>query len=157
MGELANLIEAASRANHGRSYQAAADIAARKGVHISKSLIGKNARRVVSLTPLLVQGIAAGYGVSQEDVIRAALKDMGFTISDYTVSPESAIRRDPSLSSEARGMLLAALDAARSSHRVQPFAGAGSRWDVPGVDPDPTDGPGVGGNQNGYERDQLGS
>lgn len=115
MTELSNLIEAASRANHGRSMQAAAELATQRGFPISKSHISKNAQRVVSLTPQLVRGIAAGYGISEEDVIRAALADLGFTVLDYNPSPESALRRDPNLSVEARAMLLAALGAARAA------------------------------------------
>lgn len=125
MSELSNLITAASRANHGRSMQAAADLATQLGFPISKSHISKNAHRIVSVTPQLVRGIAAGYGLSEEDVIRAALADLGFVVMDYNPSPESAIRRDPNLSMEARAMLLAALDAARTD------GGSGARRGLP--------------------------
>lgn len=115
MTELSNLIEVASRANNGRSMQAAADLATRLGFPISKSHISKNVRGIVSITPQVIRGIAAGYGLTEEDVVRAALADLGFAIMDYNPGPESAIRRDPNLSMEARGMLLAALQAARDS------------------------------------------
>lgn len=120
--ELSKLIESASRANRGRSMQAAADLATQRGCPISKSHISKNAKGIESITPQLVRGIAAGYGVTEEDVVRAALADLGFAIMDYNPSPESAIRRDPNLSMEARAMLLAALQAARDSLLV---SGAG--------------------------------
>lgn len=126
MTELSNLIEAASHANNGRSMQAAADLATRLGFPISKSHISKNIHRIVSITPQLVRGIAAGYGVSEEDVVRAALADLGFAIMDYNPSPESAIRRDPNLSMQARAMLLAALQAARARIEDGP-SGAGRR------------------------------
>lgn len=128
MTALSELIEAASRANRGRSMKAAADLATRHGSPISKSHISKNAHRIVSITPQLVRGIAAGYGVSEEDVIRAALTDLGFTVLDYNPSPESAIRRDPNLSVEARAMLLAALDAARAE--LAQSVGAGGVYEV---------------------------
>lgn len=115
MTELGKLIESASRANHGRSMHAAAELATRRGAPISKSHISKNARQVESLTPQLVRGIAAGYGLAVEDVIRAVLADLGFALSDYNPSVESQIRRDPQLSSEAKVILLAATAAARSS------------------------------------------
>lgn len=115
MTELGRLIETASRANHGRSMQDAADLATRLGAPISKSHISKNARRVQSVTPQLIRGIAAGYGIEPEDVVRAALADLGFAIPDYTPSPESAIRRDPDLGVQAKAILLAAVSAARQS------------------------------------------
>lgn len=93
--------------------QAAADLATQRGHAISKSHISKNARLVETVTPQLIHGIAAGYDIPPEDVARAVLADLGFAIGDYNPSPESAIRRDPHLSSEARGILLAAIDAAR--------------------------------------------
>lgn len=111
---LGDLIEAAARANRGRSMQAAADLATQRGAPISKSHISKNSREVDSITPQLIRGIAAGYDIPEDDVARAALEDLGFVIPDYQLSPESALRRDPTLSSEARAMLLAAIGAARS-------------------------------------------
>lgn len=118
MTELGKLIESASRANHGRSMQAAAELATRNGEPISKSHISKNTRKIESLTPQLVRGIAAGYGLAVEDVIRAVLADLGLPISDYNPTVESQIRRDPDLSSESKEMLLAAVAAARSIHRL---------------------------------------
>ena len=115
MTELGKLIESASRANSDRSMQAAAELATQLGCPISKSHISKNARGIVSITPQVVRGIAAGYGLPEEDVVRAALADLGFAIMDYNPAPESALRRDPNLSMEARAMLLAALQAARDS------------------------------------------
>lgn len=94
--------------------QAAADLATRRGAPISKSHISKNARDVDTITPQIIRGIAAGYDIPEDEVARAALEDLGFVIPDFSVSPESAIRRDPTLSSEARAMLLAAIGAARS-------------------------------------------
>jgi hypothetical protein len=117
VGELSKLIDAASRANHGRSMQAAAELATKRGAPISKSHISKNARQVETVTPQLIRGIAAGYEVPEEEVARAVLADLGFVINDYSPSPESAIRRDPGLSSEARAMLLAAIGAARTPSR----------------------------------------
>lgn len=111
--ELGRLIETASRANHGRSMQAASDLATRRGVPISKSLISKVSRKVDTITPLLVRGLAAGYDISEEDIVRAALADLGFPIADYSISPESALIRDPELGAGARTILLAALKAAR--------------------------------------------
>lgn len=111
---LGDLIDAAARANSGRSMQAAADLATKRGAPISKSHISKNSREVDSITPQLIRGIAAGYDIPEDDVARAALEDLGFVIPDYQLSPESALRRDPTLSSEARAMLLAAIGAARS-------------------------------------------
>ena len=113
--ELGKLIEAASRANKGRSVREAARVATKLGAPISASHISKNARNIESVTPQIVRGIAAGYGIPEEDVARAALADLGFTLTDYTVAPESAIRRDPDLSIEAKAILLAALDASRIS------------------------------------------
>lgn len=115
MTRLGELIEAASRANHGRSMQDAADLATSLGAPISKSHISKNARKVQHITPAIIKGIAAGYGVPEEDVARAVLADFGVTLNDYSPTPESAVRRDPDLSSEARAMLLAAIEAARTS------------------------------------------
>lgn len=94
--------------------QAAADLATKRGAPISKSHISKNSREIETITPQIIRGIAAGYDIPEEDVARAALEDLGFTIPDYQLSPESAIRRDPTLSSEARAMLLAAIGAART-------------------------------------------
>lgn len=115
MTELGNLIEAASHANKGRSMQAAADLATLRGFPISKSHISKSAKGILSITPQVVRGIAAGYDVTEEDVVRAALVDLDLAIMDYNPGPESAIRRDPNLSMEARSMLLAALQAARTA------------------------------------------
>jgi hypothetical protein len=115
--ELGKLIDAASRANHGRSQQAAADLATKRGCPISKSLISDNARHVATITPTVVRGIAAGYDLSEEDVARAMLADLGLAIADYNPGVEAAIRRDPDLSIEARAMLLAAFGAARISPR----------------------------------------
>lgn len=117
MGELSKLIKTASRVNNGRSMQAAADLATERGAPISKSHISKNARKIETVTPQLIRGIAAGYGIAPEEVARAVLADLGFVISDYSPSPEAAIYRDPELSSEARAMLLAAIDAARAPSR----------------------------------------
>lgn len=114
MTRLGDLIDAASRANSGRSMQAAADLATERGAPISKSHISKNSRDIETITPQLIRGIAAGYDLPEDDVARAALEDLGFVIYDYQLSPESAIRRDPTLSSEARAMLLAAIGAART-------------------------------------------
>ena len=111
--ELGKLIDDASRANHGRSMQEAADLATSRGAPISKSTISETAREVKSVTPLVIRGIAAGYDVPEEDVARAILADLGFAIEDFKLSPESAIRRDPDLSAQSRAILLAAIDAAR--------------------------------------------
>lgn len=113
MTELRKLIDSAARANHGRSMQNAADLATRLGAPISKSHISKSTRQVESVTPQLVRGIAAGYGLSEEDVIRAMVADLGFSVSDHNPSAESQIRRDPDLSAEAKAILLAAVAAAR--------------------------------------------
>lgn len=118
--ELRRLIDAASRANKGRSMQEAADLATELGAPISKSHISKNARRVQSITPQLIHGVAVGYGVEPEDVIRAALADLGFAIPDYNPSPESSIRRDPDLGVQAKAILLAAIGAARTSVATKP-------------------------------------
>lgn len=130
MTELGKLIASAKRANHGRSLQAAADIATKAGHPISKSYISAAAKGVESITPQLVRGIAAGYGVAQEDVIRAALVDLGFAMSDYNPTAEAAIRRDPDLSSEAKDMLLSALAVARGSvsRGVRRRLGEGAQW-----------------------------
>lgn len=114
MTELGKLIETASRANHGRSMQAAADLATSRGCPISKSLISDASRELLTVTPRLIRGIAAGYDISEEDVARAMLADLGVAIENYSPSPESAVRRDPDLSAEARAILLAAIQAARS-------------------------------------------
>jgi hypothetical protein len=138
MTELGRLIQSASRANRGRSMQAAADLATKHGAPISKSHISKSARQVDSLTPQLVRGIAAGYGLSQEDVIRAVLADLGFAISDYNPTIESQIRRDPEISEEAKAILLAATAAARMDGRgvdqSKPFLD--TAWKQPAVEPD---------------------
>lgn len=115
MTRLGDLIDAASRANNGRSMTAAAELATQRGAPISKSHISKNARNIDTLTPQLIWGVALGYDIPPEDVARAALEDLGVVIPDHQTSPESAIRRDPTLSSEAKAMLLAAIGAARSS------------------------------------------
>ena len=116
--ELGKLIEAASRANHGRSQQSAADLATSRGAPISKSMISESARGAETITPRVIRGIAAGYDIPEAEVARAMLADMGVTISDYHPDVESAIRRDPDLSVEARSILLAAISAARSRPRV---------------------------------------
>lgn len=129
MTELGKLIDAASRANHGRSMQAAADLATKRGVPISKSAISSAASQIKSVTPLLVRGIAAGYDLPEEDVARAACADLGFAIADYKLSPESAIRRDPDLSAQARAILLAAIEAARHpSSRIITDESQDSSW-----------------------------
>lgn len=159
MTELGKLIEAASRANHGRSMQAAAELATKRGAPISKSHISKNAQHVDSLTPQLIRGIAAGYDIPVEDVARAVLADLGVTISDYNPSPESAIRRDPDLSSEARSMLLAAVEAARTPSRSGRRVLAGDQaQDSRGVPVGwlPPEEPGVGGHPGDDRRHQLG-
>lgn len=114
MTELGKLIEAAARANGGRSMRAAADLATQRGAPISSSHISKNVHQVETVTPQLIRGIAKGYDIPEEEVARAALADLGFTVPDYSPTPEAAIRRDPNLSSEARAMLLASIGAARS-------------------------------------------
>lgn len=124
MTRLGDLIDAAARANGGRSMQVAADLATKRGAPISKSHISKNAREIETVTPQIIRGVAAGYDIPEEDVARAALEDLGFELPDFQTSPESAIRRDPTLSSEARAMLLAAIGAARS---VSPAATKGVR------------------------------
>lgn len=155
--ELGKLIEAAARANHGRSMQAAADLATKRGHPISKSHISQNAREIKSITPQLIRGIAAGYDLPEEEVARAVLADLGFTIDDYNPTPESAIRRDPQLSAEARGILLAALEAARFPTRTP----------APGDDPQQRrrgllgrrsarQNPGVSGDEHGDVGDQFG-
>jgi hypothetical protein len=141
MTELSKLIDAASRANNGRSMHTAATLATKRGAAISKSLISKNAKGVETITPVMVRGIAAGYDIAEEDVLRAACADLGLPIPDYRPSPESAIRRDPDLGAQAKAMLLAALNAARHSMRDE---GWGGQWGG-----SPTDGPGVDGPQDG--------
>ena len=111
---LGRLIETAARNNH-RSMQQAADLATSRGAPISKSTISDAARCVETVTPKVILGIAAGYDIPAEEVARAMLSDLGFEISDYSPDAETAIRRDPDLSSEARAMLLAAIGAARKS------------------------------------------
>lgn len=152
MTELAKLIDSASRANHGRSMQAAADLATRGGAPISKSHISKNARKAESLTPQLVRGIAAGYGIAEEDVVRAILADLGFTISDYNPTIESQIRRDPDISADVKEVLLAAVVAARTL-RDRPQT---SVRDVLGSrNPRPRKHPGVNGADHREQRKQL--
>jgi hypothetical protein len=114
MTVLGRLIEAASRANHGRSMQQAADLATSRGAPISKSSISDSARGIETITPKVIRGIAAGYDIPEGDVARAMLADLGFAITDYSPDAESAIFRDPDLSSEARAILLAALRAAHA-------------------------------------------
>ncbi len=111
--ELGRLIETAARANHGRSMQEAADLATRRGAPISKSMISESARHLETVTPKVIRGIAAGYDLPEEDVARAMLADLGFAIPGYNHTAESAIRRDPELSTEARAILLAGISAAR--------------------------------------------
>jgi hypothetical protein len=115
MTALGGLIEAASRANHGRSMQQAADLATSRGAPISKSSISESARGIDTITPKVIRGIAAGYDIPEEDVARAMLVDLGIVINDYSPDAESAIRRDPDLSTDARAILLAAISAARTS------------------------------------------
>jgi transcriptional regulator with XRE-family HTH domain len=113
-GELARLIEVAAQANNGRSQRQAAEMAARKGAPISKSTIAKViAGQYETITAQMVRGIAAGYNISEDDVLRAMAADMGFTIHSYDPSPESALRRDPSLNADVKAVLLAGLSAAR--------------------------------------------
>jgi hypothetical protein len=142
--KLGKLIEDASRANHGRSMQAAADLATSRGAEISKSLISENARRVKTVTRTVIRGIAAGYDVPEEEVARAMLGDLGFSIADYSTGIEAAIRRDPDLSSEARAILLAAIGAARPSRsgpgtvvldQAQDDAYLPGRWVAPSEKP----------------------
>lgn len=138
MTELGKLIEAASRANNGRSMRAAADLATERGAPISSSHISKNAHQVETVTPQLIRGIARGYDIPEAEVARAALADLGFTVPDYSPTPEAAIRRDPNLSSEARAMLLASIGAARSrpgrvvADQVQDSGGVPAGWLPPG-------------------------
>jgi hypothetical protein len=118
MTELGELINTASRANHGRSMHAAAALAKSRGCEISKSTITNAYRaKLKTITPLVIRGIAAGYDIPETEVARAMLGDMGFAIGEYSPSAESAIRRDPDLSVEARAMLLAAIAAARPGRR----------------------------------------
>jgi hypothetical protein len=154
---LGKLIADASRANHGRSMQAAADLATSRGAEISKSLISENARSVKTVTKTVIRGIAAGYEVPEEEVARAMLEDLGFSIADYSPGIEAAIRRDPDLSSEARAILLAAIGAARPSRSgsgVGTVAGDKSQDDsyVPGRWVAPRKKPGVLGHKDRDKR-----
>lgn len=155
MTELGKLIEAASRANGMRSMQAAADLATELGAPISKSHISKNARAIDTVTPQLIRGIAKGYGIQEADVARAVLADLGITIPDYSPSPESAIRRDPNLSSEARAMLLAAMQAARSPARDVPARGDELQKPAWGPTYVAAEDPGVSRDEDGDERHNL--
>ena len=107
--------------------QEAADLATKRGAPISKSWISSAAAGIESITPQLIRGICAGYDLSEEDVARAALADLGVTISDYSPTVESAIRRDANLSGEARAILLAGVAAARETRREE----TASNWDQP--------------------------
>lgn len=154
--ELGKLIDAAARANNGRSMRAAADLATKRGAPISSSHISKNAREIDTVTPQLIRGIAMGYDLPEEEVARAVLADLGIIVPDYSPTPESAIRRDPNLSSEARAMLLAAIRAARSrpasrvvGDKLEDSRGVPATW-LPDEDT------GVGRDQDGQQRHQLG-
>lgn len=162
MTELGKLIDAAARANHGRSQQEAADLATSRGAPISKSLISENSRAVETITSKAIRGIAAGYDIPEEDVARAMLADLGFVIGDYNPGVEAALRRDADLSTDARAILLAAIGAARVSTRR-------TIADVPAVADEAQDSsaygawfaggeePGVLGDENGDQRHQRGS
>lgn len=114
-GELARLIDVAASANNGRSQREAAAIAAKKGAPISKSSIAKLiAGQYETITAQVVKGIAAGYDIPEEDVLRAMATDIvGVKVNDYILSPEQAVRRDPTLNADVKAILLAALNAAR--------------------------------------------
>lgn len=56
-----------------------------------------------------IHDIAVGLGISPERVAVAVVQAMGFRISDASVTPAEAIRRDPYLSQDTKQALLAIL------------------------------------------------
>lgn len=114
MTRLGELIEL-SQARNRLSYERAAQRASERQAPISSSWISQAKRGLKTITPQMVRGIAAAFDIPVEDVVRAALTDIGFPLPDYAPTVESSVRRDVDLSIEAKSMLLAAISAARAS------------------------------------------
>lgn len=82
--------------------------ATRAGETLSKSNISRVRNTdVVSLTGSTIRGLAAGLGIPQGEVARAALESMGITLADAgNLDLETVIKTDATLSNDNREMLL---------------------------------------------------
>lgn len=119
MTKLGELIELAKRNNPDRSsYERASERSAEAGHYISSTGISKAVKGIKTITPALVLGLHHAFGIPVEEVVRAAVADLGFPLQEYSPSAWIAIGRDTELSIEARSMLLAALRAAKGRSAV---------------------------------------
>jgi transcriptional regulator with XRE-family HTH domain len=111
---LGDLIDRVREAN-GWSDQNVADRAESRGCAISKQTISVLRQKVPpTLVPERMRALAEGLGVSVNEVLRAALADMGlmpYRPDDW--SAEEAIRADAGLSEDTKRALLAIVSAVR--------------------------------------------
>ncbi|UGT71857.1 hypothetical protein LTT66_17960 [Nocardia gipuzkoensis] len=116
---LGALIEQQKRLNGLSDAQMVARAKAR-GEKLGKSNIGRVAGGDnPSLSRSTIFGLAAGLGVTPATVARAALADMGIILTEPEADSETAIRTDPTLSENGRGMLLALLQQIKASDAVR--------------------------------------
>jgi len=111
---LAALIEQRKESN-GWSNNDIGQRAARAGHQLS----GKNVWRlttqpVITLKAETMRALASGLDLPVMEVVQAALLSMGFKVTEGRATPEEAVAADPALSSEAKRMLLAQLEALRT-------------------------------------------
>lgn len=112
---LAKLIDAAREAN-GWSDPDVVRRAKAAGHQISKSHIsGIRREGVTALKASLVLALADGLGVPVREVLRAALETLGLPAGDNSISPEQALRNDPSIPVGAKQMILMQIRAARDA------------------------------------------
>ncbi len=114
---LARLIDAVKDANAWSDVDVTA-AARRHGHDLSKSNISRIRQQnpLVSITAATLRGLAAGLGVSIEQVALAALDSMGIVVARYDVAtPEQAIRLDVDLSARDRAVLLGMLTTMREA------------------------------------------
>lgn len=117
-GPLGDLIEEV-RALNGWSQQQVAD---RANKALGERVLSKqNVSRLTAEYPLTsvtrraIQALAAGLGVSADRVALAAFQSMGFRPPAMDLTPAEAIARDPSLSTDTKGALLAILRSATAA------------------------------------------
>lgn len=111
---LGALIERVKNANHW-SDQEICDNAGRHGHKLVKQTLSDMRRdRMAFISPRTIRGLADGLGVSVNEVVRAALAQLGLAAyrpDDW--SAEEAVRADASLSADTKRALLAIIAAAR--------------------------------------------
>ena len=114
--KVVELIQVARRSNRGLTFVEAAARATRMGHPISKSYISEIlAQGMTTITRAKVAGIAAGFGIPADEVARAAMEDLGFPLNSVDLSPERAIRNDPTLSIETKAILVSVLETVRAA------------------------------------------